>query len=200
MKLTPVAAAAAIATVTLLSSRPPAFAQGDSAPFANSPPTAPPIESAASGFGTAGQWVASMRTAPGEGFFYFHNPSGDGWEISLHPAIDYFLANRISIGGVFGYTYAPADSGTTTVDLGLRAGFNLDIGDRFGFWPMAGIAGRIFNSGNVTDTSSALQIFAPFLWHPVTHAFLGLGPSFNAGLSGGDYTEVGIDFMLGGWL
>jgi hypothetical protein len=178
----------------------PARAQDESAPFANPPPASAAPMARGGSFGAPGQWVASMRTAPGSGFLYFHNPSGDGWEISIHPAIDYFLANRISVGGVFGYTYSPAMSGTTTVDMGARVGFNLDMSGTFGFWPLAGVAARVFNSGNVTDTSSALQVFAPFLWHPVSHAFLGLGPSFNAGLSGGDYTEVGLDFIIGGWL
>jgi hypothetical protein len=200
MKSTHVVSIAVAAAAAWLAT-PVALAQDDSAPFANPPPaSSAPMARAGGNFGATGQWVASMRTAPGSGFLYFHNPSGDGWEISLHPAIDYFLASRISVGGVFGYTYSPAMSGTTTVDMGARAGFNLDINGTVGFWPLAGVAARVFNSGNVTDTSSALQIFAPFLWHPVVHAFLGLGPSFNAGLSGGDYTEFGLDFIIGGWL
>ena len=29
---------------------------------------------------------------------------------------------------------------------------------------------------------------------------LGLGPSFQLGLSGGDYKQYGLDFALGGWI
>jgi hypothetical protein len=202
-KLTTVLPIAVLATAAFMSPS-PAHAQDDSAPFANPPPpAAAPMAAVGRSFGAAGQWVGSMRTSPGSGFVYFHNPSGAGWEISIHPAVDYFLAQRISIGGVFGYTYAPGTSGaagTTTVDLGARAGFNLDITGAFGFWPTAGIAARVLRAERVTTTSSALQIFAPFLWHPAGHVFAGLGPSFNAGLSGGDYTEFGLDFIIGGWI
>jgi hypothetical protein len=198
MKLTSALSIAVAAAVS--ASSPVARAQDDSAPFANPPPPNPaPMAAVASSFGAAGQWVASMRTGPGSGYAYFHK-SGGNWELSIHPAIDYFITSRISIGGVFGYTHSPAQMGTNILDFGARAGINLDIAGSFSFWPTAGIAGRVHSAERVTDTSTALQIFAPFLWHPVAHAFIGLGPEFQVGLSGGDYTEYGIDFIIGGWL
>ena len=201
MKLTPAVSIAAVAAALFASPR-DARAQDDSAPFAN-PPTstaAAPMAAVASSFGAAGQWVASMRTAPGGGYAFFHK-NGGNWELSIHPAIDYFITSRISIGGVFGYSRSPGmTTGVNTLDFGARAGFNLDITGAFSIWPMAGLAARVRSAERVTNTSTALQIFAPFLWHPVPHAVVGLGPQLQAGLSGGDYTEYGVDFIIGGWL
>ncbi len=194
MKLTP-----SVVIVCCVFSSSLARAQDDSAPFATPPPAAAPMAAAASGFGATGQWVASMRTGPGSGYAFFHK-NGDDWQIALHPAVDYFLTNRISIGGVFGYTHSPAQTGTTTLDFGARAGFNLDIASQFSIWPTAGIGAQWTSTNHTSGSSSALQIFAPFLYHPAQHVFVGIGPEFQAGLSGGDYTEYGVDFIIGGWL
>ena len=48
-----------------------------------------------------------------------------------------FLTSSLSLGATFGYTYSPAATGTTVVDLGGRAGFNLTINDNIGIPPPA---------------------------------------------------------------
>ena len=45
-----------------------------------------------------GQWVLTMRTTGDGGFVFFHKDSGGDWEISLHPAIDYFITSSVSLG------------------------------------------------------------------------------------------------------
>jgi len=162
------------------------------APFATSP---------SAGFAATGQWVLSMRTAgDGGGYFFFHKSSPGDWELSLHPSIDYFITSSVSLGATFGYRYTPADTGTTAVDLGGRAGFNLNVNDHVGFWPSAGFALNLFSSNHNTDTSTSFFIFAPFLYHLVPHLFAGVGPSFSVLMSGGSGKSYGIDFVLGGWL
>ena len=75
----------------------------DSAPFAsNKTAPAPFAVAPSSGFGAIGQWVLTMRTTADSGFFYFHKASGDGWDLNLHPAIDYFFNGRFSVGGTVG--------------------------------------------------------------------------------------------------
>jgi hypothetical protein len=174
----------------------------EDAPFAstNKGP-APFAASPSAGFAAMGQWVLSLRTTPdGGGFAFFHKSSPGDWEISLHPSLDYFITSNISVGGTFGYFHSPAATGTTILDIGARAGFNLTINDHFGIWPTAGIAGRIASANHETNSSSLLGVFAPILYHPVPHLFVGLGPSFSLQLSGGDGRIYGVDFVLGGWL
>jgi hypothetical protein len=141
-----------------------------------------------------------MRTTADGGFVFFHKSSPGDYEIALHPAVDYFITSNVSVGATFGYRHTPADTGTTNVDLGARAGFNLTINDNVGFWPSAGIGVNVNSTNHNTNTSAALGIFAPFLYHLVPHLFVGLGPSFSLQLNDGNGKQYGIDFLLGGWL
>jgi hypothetical protein len=161
------------------------------APFAASP---------SAGFAAVGQFVLTMKTTGDDGYVFFHKQSDGDWTISLHPSLDYFLINSVSLGATFGYSYSPAATGTTTLDLGGRAGFNLNINDHVGFWPTAGFSLNVFSSDHNTTTSTSFAIFAPFLYHLVPHLFVGLGPSFSAVMSGGSGKSYGVDFVLGGWL
>jgi hypothetical protein len=161
------------------------------APFAGSP---------SSGFGAIGGWVLTMKTTGDDGYLFFHKPSGGDWELALHPAIDYFITSSISLGATFGYYYSPAATGTTVIDLGGRAGFNLNINDHVGWWPTAGFGLHLASANHSTNTSTSFGIFAPFLYHLVPHLFVGAGPSFAVTLSGGSGKVYGIDFVLGGWL
>ena len=65
---------------------------------------------------------------------------------------------------------------------------------------MAGLEANVASTNHNTNTSTRLQIFAPFLYHLVPHLFVGLGPSFSWRLSGGEGKVYGVDFVLGGWL
>ena len=173
----------------------------DSAPFANNKTAPAPFSVApASGFGAIGQWVLTMKTTGDNGYVFFHKPSGGDWTLSLHPSIDYFITNNVSLGATFGYSYSPAETGTTVVDLGARAGFNLTINDNLGFWPTAGLSVNVDSRNHTTNTHTAFGVFAPFLYHLVPHLFVGLGPSFALPLSGGGGNAYGVDFVLGGWL
>lgn len=158
--------------------------------------TASPAPSSAGGFGALGTWVFSFETAPdnGSGFVFFHKVSNGATTVALNPGVDYFLAPNVSLGGnvIFSHT---SGSGST-VGAAVRAGYNLTLADNVGFWPSARFS-VVHVPGN---SSTAFGVFAPFLWHATTHFFLGLGPDLNVATSGGDYTELGLDFILGGWL
>jgi hypothetical protein len=180
----------------LLATTSPARAQGDATtPFA-------PMAQATGGFGAPTQWVLTMSTTPGSGFVFVRKVSGGSSEIALHPALDYFIADHISVGGVVGIGYVSGDAGRTTIDLGARIGYDLNIQDRIGVWPMAGLfVSHVSDDANhSSNTATSLTLFAPFLYHLAPHFFVGLGPSFQLGLSGGDYKQYGLDFTLGGWI
>jgi hypothetical protein len=194
-------------SLVLLSSSATARAAEESsseeAPFAGggSKAPAPFAASPSAGFAALGQWVLSLRTTDdGGGYFFFHKASGGDWQLSLHPSVDYFITSSVSLGATFGYFYSPADTGTTVLSLGGRAGFNLTIDDHIGFWPSAGVGITIDSRMHNTNTSSSFGIFAPFLYHLVPHLFVGVGPSFSVQLNDGNGKTYGLDFVLGGWL
>jgi len=174
----------------------------DEAPFAGGggKGPAPFAVSPSAGFAAMGQWVLTLRTTNDGGYLFFHKDSPGDWQISIHPAIDYFITNSVSLGALVGYRHSPADTGTTALDLGARAGFNLNINDHVGFWPMASLAANINSTNHNTTTTTTFGIFAPFLYHLVPHLFVGIGPSFSVLLSGADGKSYGLDFVLGGWM
>ncbi|HXU64395.1 MAG TPA: hypothetical protein VN962_21995 [Polyangia bacterium] len=168
------------------------------------PPTAATVTTASaagSGFGAPGTWVFSFETADnGYGFAFFH-AQDKTTTLTLNPGVDYFLAPNISLGANIFFSHTSGDGGGTSFGGAVRAGYNLNLTGDIGLWPSA----RFFvvhhpAAPDQSSTQTAFGLFAPFLWHATTHFFLGGGPDLNIGLSGGNYTEFGLDFILGGWL
>jgi hypothetical protein len=158
------------------------------------PPTSAPTT-----FGAAGTWALSVQSyAPGHSTtsFFFQKTSGGNWQVTIQPALDYFIGGGVSAGGVVGILY----SGSTTVIFGARAGFNQSLAKKISFWPTAGVYGSFFDSSGNTSTTAAAEVYAPFLFHPADHLFLGAGPFLGDQFHGGSFTEYGLDFVIGGWL
>jgi hypothetical protein len=156
----------------------------------------------AGGFGAAGQLALSLGPTADEHFFFHKN--GGAWQLQLAPAADYFIAPHISVGGVVTYAHASGGPGTNglgadTFGLAARAGYVLAINDKFGVWPLGGLALTYLSVNHMSQTDTWFTIFAPVLFHPAPHFFVGLGPNFRIHLSGHDSTEYGVDSMLGGW-
>ncbi|HXT98108.1 MAG TPA: hypothetical protein VN853_17560 [Polyangia bacterium] len=151
-------------------------------------------------FGSGGQWaltVRSLNAGGGASSFFFDKQAGGPWTLTLQPALDYFIAGGISVGGVVGFSYA--SGGFTTVAVGARAGFNQALNERFSFWPTIGVNAS-FQHSSGTTTLVPLEIFAPVLYHPAPHLFLGAGPFLQYLIKGGPDTQYGLDFVIGGWL
>jgi hypothetical protein len=149
------------------------------------------------GFGAQGQFAID-----GQLQFELNKTSGSNAVINIQPALDYFIAPNISVGGVVGLKVETGDSGSTDVLLGARAGYNLNISDRVSFWPTLGLSYEHISFGNSrgSDSATYMNIFAPFLFHPVQHLFIGVGPFMNVGLGDGDPNHFGISSVVGGWL
>jgi hypothetical protein len=159
-----------------------------------------PVAAAGGGFGGTGQWVFSMETADsGSGFFFIHGGGGNA-TISLNPAVDTFIASNVSVGGSVSFSHDTGGAGSTSVGLGGRIGYNLNITGPVGFWPTLRLFAQHQEVNHAGSTTSSFGVFAPFLYHLTPHFFLGAGPDFNLGLSGGTYKEYGIDFVIGGWI
>jgi hypothetical protein len=142
---------------------------------------------------------------------------GSTTAIVLRPAVDYFVADYISIGGFLGLDYASTPGGSsTTFSIGPRVGYNIPLSERFSLWPKLGFAfastsqqqddtelatGQTVDSDDETNTSLQLNLFAPFMFHPVEHFFVGVGPAFDLDLTGDNKaTTIAARLTLGGWL
>jgi hypothetical protein len=163
-----------------------------------------PVAAPGGGFGGVGQLALSLGATADEHFF-FHK-SGGAWQLQIAPAADYFVIPNLSVGGVVAYQHAssgggPGTSGlgSDTFELAARVGYAIAINDRFGFWPLGGFALTYVSADHASQTDTWFTIFAPVLFHPAPHFFVGLGPNVRVHLSGSDNTEYGIDSMLGGW-
>jgi hypothetical protein len=180
----------------------PARAQDTPPPPPGSPPATgfAPVAAAGGGFGGTGQWVFSMETADSGGGFFFIHASGGNATISLNPAVDTFIASNLSVGGSVSFSHDTGGAGSTSVGVGGRVGYNLNIAGPVGFWPTLRLFAQHQEVNHAGSTTSSFGVFAPFLYHLTQHFFLGAGPDFNLGLSGGSTKEYGIDFVIGGWI
>lgn len=153
-----------------------------------------------------------------EGQSYSDN-GGSGSDILIQPAADYFVIDRLSVGGAIVLDIAShsGDNGrgftTTTFGFAPRVGYNIPILDNLSFWPDLFISFSASSTSNngPSDDVFALGLFAPVLFHPVAHFFVGLGPNLSTELShshsdGGQsvnnypkLTQYGIMSTIGGW-
>jgi|HubBroStandDraft_2_1064218.scaffolds.fasta_scaffold119609_2 hypothetical protein len=154
---------------------------------------------AASSFGVAGAWVISVQSynaGSATPSFFFAKQASGGEAVVIQPGIDYFIGNGISVGGVVGVAHS---TGSTTVNLGARAGFNQGLSGHVSFWPTIGVDGS-YTHTTTSNSTAQLEVFAPFLYHVAPHFFLGAGPFLSYFLKGGPDTQYGLDFVIGGWL
>lgn len=139
-----------------------------------------------------------------------HKRGDDALNFYIQPALDYFVIDNLSVGGVIGFSYEKLPWKEAMFKIGPRAGYVLGITDSFAFWPKLGFT---FGIGSIkpvpdvdagTHTLFTLDIYAPFTFAPVDNFFVGIGPNFSVDLinkakigdSSGDVNEKGIAFGL----
>jgi hypothetical protein len=182
-------------------------------------------------FGNAGilAFSSDMNFAFGGHTTSIPNNTGDspsGWEFAVKPSVDYFVIQGLSVGGFLEYQHSSTStpngltagggtgSTTNTTDtfgVGARVGYNIPIADAFSLWPLLGLGFTTTSAtGDVGNNAFTVSLFAPFLWHPVSHFFMGIGPYLSTDLaaqqsSGGQTvagpktTAYGLQFTIGGW-
>jgi hypothetical protein len=168
------------------------------------PPTAAasapaPSAAPASSFGAGGGWVLSVQShnfGNATSSFFLQKVSGGPTTVNVQPALDYFIGSGISVGGTVGFIH----SSSTTVSFGARAGFNQPLVEKVSFWPTAGVYASYLNGSGNSSTTAAAAVYAPFLYHPVQHFFVGVGPYLGYQFHGSTDTEYGLDLVIGGWL
>jgi hypothetical protein len=149
--------------------------------------------------------------------FSVSDNGGSETAFSLAPAVDYFVADNVSLGlqvlvGVVSNSPSQGNGTSTTLyGVAPQIGYNLRIGDRASLWPKVFFA-FAGSSGNGTSASEGtLGVFAPFLFHLAPHFYAGIGPDVstqlfvnesNGNLSGSNpskITTVGAMATFGGW-
>jgi hypothetical protein len=148
-------------------------------------------------FGAPGQ--VSIAGDFSVGFAY--ESEGESSAVSLAPAVDYFFAPQLSLGGQLLFAYENHNPGTvTTFGLAPRFGFNLPLGPMFTFYPRLGLrfthVTRSLGSMSAGDTFVGMFVYAPFLFHPVPHFYVGFGPSFSGDFAGGERQDRFLTIAL----
>jgi hypothetical protein len=107
--------------------------------------------------------------------------------IQLAPAADFFVTRGLSVGGQLVFVHT--SSGETSLDgygAAPRVGYFAALGPRVGVWPVVsiGYVRASIDSGDFDESGYqvVLQAFAPLLFQPADHFFLGIGPAFQTDL------------------
>ena len=153
-------------------------------------------------FGDKGQLTVSSDAGLSVSSTSTSGVSGSTTNVTLRPALDYFVANNVSVGGFLGVEYTKVGGNHTTLfGIGPRVGYNLAFSERFSFWPKLGFSySSSSSSGSKAASHLALNIFAPVMFHPVQHFFLGFGPALDTDLSGdAKQTVIAGRLTIGGY-
>ena len=161
-------------------------------------------------FGEKGQKAVSSDAGLSLSNTSISGVDGSTTSLVLRPAVDWFFTDSISLGGFVGVEYnSTQGSSSTVISLGPRLGYNLPLSERLSLWPKLGfsLASTSFEDDTIagddeeSNTSVQLNLFAPLMFHPVQHFFLGLGPALDQDLSGdAKATTIAVRLTLGGWL
>lgn len=131
------------------------------------------------------------------------NGGGAVTSLTLAPAADYFLFKAFSVGGFIGVDYSKTGSShSTRFSIGPRIGYNAWLSERWSLWPKLGFSYAYTDSpGNAKENAAALNVFAPFMFHPVSHFFAGFGLFVDTDLNGDHRATVwGAKLTVGGWM
>jgi hypothetical protein len=194
---------------------PPGPPQAEFAPGASQAPPPPPA--ADIGFGTPGQIVVTDDMQMALRRRSQSLMTIDTTSVQLRPALDYFVARNLSIGGQLRIEYASGNNGVdttmTTIGLVPRIGYDVALSPTSSIWPRVGL-GYIHtsydNGGsgayNFSSYTVTLDVFVPLLFQPVPHFFLGGGPflatDLVSKLQGADTnktTDIGLMSTIGGY-
>jgi hypothetical protein len=163
-------------------------------------PTAPPPAAASGGgglgqgFGDTGQIVISGD--PGALSASFVKVNHGGWTAAVTPAADYFVVPSVSVG--VNATFLIGADDRKGFAVGARAGYNLNVTENVGAWPLLGIS-YLHESGPFAGSATRGQVYLPILYHFAPRVFAGIGPFYDVKLAGDGNNSYGVKSTVGGW-
>jgi hypothetical protein len=162
-------------------------------------PPGPPVAGLGpNGFGAPGQ----VTIASDFGISFIHYSDAEFSELVLEPALDYFIAPNLSVGGKVRFDYSKNKGGSTSaLGVGPRVGYQLPLADMFSVFPKLGfflehVSSSVSGGASSGYTLFSLTIDVPFLWHPVPHFFIGIGPTLFANIAGATSAQRDVQFGL----
>lgn len=173
-----------------------------------------PADSPSGRFGRNGQKAVSSDAGLSISNTSIDGVDGSTTTLILRPAFDWFLMEDLSLGGFVGVEYNSSPGGDSSViSIGPRLGYNIPVGERLSVWPKVGfslasttlsdegVEGTDIGEDEESNTSIQLNLFAPVMFHPVQHFFIGVGPALDVDLSGDSKaTTIAARLTLGGWI
>jgi hypothetical protein len=144
----------------------------------------------------------------GVGLGFSSNNSQTQTSISLSPGALYFIGEQVAVGGRVLFGWRSAGSGTfsvpatTTVGIAPEVGAVFPLADpRIAIFPQLDLSYANSWAGGGSSHGTSLNVFAPVIFEPAAHIFLGFGPSFGVALegSGSGNWGLGLSSQIGGW-
>ena len=169
-------------------------------------------------FGTPGQMAITSDFDIDLGYVSetLNGLSQSGPNITISPALMFFLAPQLAVGGLLSFHHeAQEDNSLSQFVFGPTVSYNFPISERASIFPTVGLTytwskGSVGSAGGrMTNTGSdfGLLLKAPVLFHPFAHVFVGFGPviivDFSSKAEVGAATKTrafGLSMDLGFWL
>jgi hypothetical protein len=186
-------------------------------------------------FGAPGQWAVFGGTDVSFSSYAYDHSSAAGSSVTVSPGLSYFFVRNVSLGLAFDVSSSDAqgygadgslvETRETSVAGGVRLGVNLPLGELFSWFPQLTVGyewirrqERLVSGESLSvsgpyptpstlETGPYLSAYAPLLFHPVRHFFLGFGPEAFRELGavsggptnfGGQRLSIGVGFVAGG--
>lgn len=144
----------------------------------------------------------------GLGFGYSSSNGESQTSLSFAPGALYFFGDRIAAGGQFVLDWRSGGSGTfstpavTTVGIAPEVAAVLPLGDpRVALFPQLSLSYANSSGGGSSAHEISLNAFAPLVFAPAPHIYLGFGPSLGWVIegSGSGSWGLGLSSQIGGW-
>jgi hypothetical protein len=175
--------------------------------FAAEPPD-PDANALARSFGEARQLAVSGATQMqlDHTWSTYGGPGGSqDTFLGVSGSVDYFVVRGLSLGmrGAYEHVEQPGYPTGNAFAVGPRVGYDFSLAKQWSFWPdLYAQYGTAWGGTPSPARSLSVGAYAPILWHPVTHFFVGLGPEATTfaflDQPTGNTTTVGLSATVGG--
>ena len=213
---------------------PAAPAPAAPAPAAPAPVAPAAVAKAPPPFGARGQITVLGGSDIGVSSSSYDGSAAKYDYYNFSPEVDYFVARNVSLGLAVGLSYSDqrgygadgslVETQTKNVQVGPRVSVNIPLGRSFSFFPGLTVGYEWIETSESLVSGQSLSIvgygvgfplthqsgpyisvYAPILFHPVSHFILGFGPEFFhefGGVTtpaniGAQATTVGAGFIAG---